>query len=196
MAGHQRPLYAYQGDTFFTRSDSLLGRLIRWVETDPKEEKTWANHTGVVVKSGWLVPPDPSKPTKLAVVVEALWHVKEWEWWTAHKNEVLNGQRIVAYGPLEPRTAEERAAFLETAQSFVGARYGWWKLFAHAIDRAVFKGKKRVSRLLFMKGRPICSFLSAIANAAQNMSFGMKPEAADPDEMLDNCQKLGPWLKR
>jgi hypothetical protein len=51
MSGkHQKPLYAFVGDTFFTRSNSRLGRAIRWAEKDPGEEETWTNHTGVVVQ--------------------------------------------------------------------------------------------------------------------------------------------------
>jgi hypothetical protein len=200
MSGkHQKPLYAFAGDVFFTRSESVLGRLIRWAETDPGEEKTWANHTGVVVEDGWLVPPDPAKPCELAVVVEALWHVKKWEWWTAHKAEVLAGQRIKAFGPREPRTANEWSAFLDSAESFTGDRYGWWKLFAHLGDRALFKGKKVISKALFIDRRPICSYLAAVAQAAQGLGFGMEPRAATPDEMLDFCesrQGKAVWIER
>jgi hypothetical protein len=199
MSKHQKPLYAYAGDVFFTRSESMLGKLIRWAETDPGEEKTWTNHTGVVVEDGWLVPPSPSKPCQEAVVVEALWHVKKWEWWEAHWKEVMEGQRIVAFGPRDPRNAEEQLRFREVAESFVGDRYGWWKLGAHLLDRAIFKGRKVISKMLFIDKRPICSYLAAKAQEAQGMGFGVKPEAADPDEMLDFCQsKLGKqaWIKR
>ena len=47
-------LKAEVGDVFFTRSESLLGAAIRWVERGPKEEKSWANHTGLVTKAGAL----------------------------------------------------------------------------------------------------------------------------------------------
>jgi len=194
----QLPLYAFRGDTFFTRSDSVLGKVIRWAETDPGEEKTWANHTGVVVKDGWLVPPSEAYKTPvLAVVVEALAHVMHQVWWTAHKDEVLKGQRIVAYGPVEPRTMEEFAAFKFYAMSKVGARYGWWKLLFHGADRLFFKGKKRLSKLLRVDSRPICSYLAAEANFEQAMTFGMSPQAATPDEMLDYCEtNQEVWGKR
>lgn len=199
MGKHQSPLYAYAGDVFFTRSESLLGRLIRWAQTDPKEEKTWANHMGVVVADGWLVPPSDERGWPLAIVVEALWTVKYWSWWNAHKDEVLNGQRIKAFGPKEPRTATERLEFNLVAMSYVGDRYGWWKLGFHLADRFFFKGKKKLSRLLRIDNRPICSYLAAKAEEAHGMDFGMPPQAVDPDEALDYCQSPAgkvQWISR
>lgn len=195
----QGPLYAFQGDVFFTRSTSLLGRLIRWAETEPGEGRTWTNHTGVVVKDGWLVPPlIGSYPDELAVVVESLWHTERQEWWTAHRKEVLQGQRIRAFGPREPRTRDEREAFLRVAHSFVGDRYGWWKLIGFLVKRAT-KGKIDPTQAYFIDSRPICSYTAAKSEAAQGMWFGMEPQAADPDEMLDYCESEEGqrfWLRR
>jgi hypothetical protein len=132
--------------------------------------------------------PSYADPRPLAKVIESLWHTEHHVWWTAHKEEVLEGQRIRAFGPREPRTDEERRAFLSTAMSFVGKRYGWWKLFVHLWDRVKHGGKKRASKKLFIDGRPICSYSAAKANAVQNIGFGMEPQAATPDEMLDFCE--------
>jgi len=193
MARKQRAIYAHEGDVFFTRSNSMLGRLIRWAETDPDEEGTngaWANHTGVVVQDGWIVPPSDDAPHQvaLAVVVEALWKTKKWEWWKAHRAQVMDGQRIKVFGPREPRTKWEKVCFQNAAAEYVGDTYGWWKLGAHLLDRVLFKGKKTLSKLLRIDNRPICSYLAAKCQAAQGMTFGMEPQAADPDEMLDFCE--------
>lgn len=177
MSKHQRPLYAFVGDTFFTRSDSILGELIRWAERDEGEAPTWTNHTGVVVGEGFLVPHTDADP--LATVVESLWHTHRHEWWKAHREEVMDGQRIRCFGPKEPRTDAERRAFLSSAMYFVGKRYGWWKLPLHLVG---------LGRFLRIDSRPICSYTAAVVNAAQNIGFGMKPREATPDPMLDFCE--------
>lgn len=170
------------GDVFFTRSSSMLGRLIRWAETDPGEEETWANHTGLFVSAGYLW---PGHSKMLAMCVESLWQTKHWTWWEGHKNEPGNTIRIYRYIGLRPGDAR---AIVSRAKSFVGDRYGWWKLGAHLIDRVLFKGKKTTSNLLRVDSRPICSYTAAKSLADGGVFFGtMAPEAADPDEMMDWC---------
>ena len=199
-------LYAMAGDTFFTHSSTLLGRLIRWGETDPGEAKdTWANHTGVVVQSGWIggCPGfDALGPREgvQAVVIEALGHVRRCPL-DVSKIEVRVFRPIPAY------TAAELGKFTLTAESYVGATYGWWKLLFQLADRQFFKGKKVLTTALHLDSRPICSYLagrvnqwaqskeriiarvSAHVNRDDNgsayYSFGMPPQAADPDEMMD-----------
>ena len=185
-------IYALAGDIFFTRSRSLLGRLIRWAETDPNEPNgVWANHVGVVVSPGWIVPPPLDRQFAQAIAVEALWRAERWNWWDNHKNEV--GLEIRVYR--KPNLNFEQLRRIEAeAYKYVGAKYGWWKLFAHLVDRTVFKGKKTVSNLLYIDGRPICSYLAAHVFAAGGVSFGMPPAAADPDEMMDHCEHSGEWV--
>jgi hypothetical protein len=188
-------IWAEVGDIFFTKSPSLLGRLIRWAETDPGETNgTWANHTGIVVSSGWIIPP-PSD-VKLAEVVEALWHVKRWEWWSAHKDDVAKGQEIKVYRLVHPLNIYEHKIFIEEANAYIGNRYGWWKLLMHLADRALFRGKKVFSKLMFIDSRPICSYLAAHVYSKINVSFGMDPDAADPDEMLDHVSTSKEWERR
>jgi len=193
----------------------MLGRLIRWGETDPGETPAWTNHAGVVVETGWLVPPyidvleaggtvsfvgedgvSPDPGPKMAVVVEALWHTR--------KGPLkLNGVEVRVFRPVPPYTPEEKAAFVANAEIYIGDRYGWWKLLFQLGDRAFFKGRKVLSDLAFInKDRPICSYVAAMVNnAARPLGshipgceywplFGMlPPEAADPDTMLDFCEK-------
>ena len=204
-------LWVERGDTFFTHSKSMLGRLIRWGETDPGETNgTWANHTGVVVESGWIGTPDfganldtiaaglrtAQASPRQAVVVEALWHVR--------RGPIkLNGIEVRVFRPSPAYTEEEKLRLVTEADTYVGARYGWWKLFGLLGDRMIFRGKKVISKLFFIKSRPICSFLAAIANEAGRRigttvrlhtaaqatwpGFGMAPQSADPDEMMDFC---------
>lgn len=202
-----QPLWSPAGCTFFTRSESLLGRLIRWAETDPGEEPTWSNHTGIVISEGWLVPPEGIEGP-LAVVVEALWKTQEVEWWTAHSKEYAAGQRIKVFQPVPPFDTQELQHFINEARHYVGSTYGWWRLLLQLGDRLVFKGNKVLSKMNF-SSRPICSWLAAFVNQkAQSTArglqrlrekstnglqrnaifmFGMAPESADPDELLDYC---------
>jgi hypothetical protein len=205
-----RPIWATRGDTFFSHSDSILGGLIRWAETDPGESMAWTNHCGVVVESGWMVPPAeaqdleyPALAVRLAVVVEALSTVKRQAWWTAHRDAVADGQEVRVFRPVPAYTYMEALHFAEVAQGYVGDKYGWWKLALQLADRALFKGRKVLSNLCFIDSRPICSYLAAHVNDAARPigtptaaplwpvrpwpGFGMNPDGADPDSMLRYC---------
>lgn len=196
-------IWAEAGDTFFTRSSSKLGGVIRWGETDEDEakrgEESWANHTGVVVESGWIGPPGPEQTSPhagSAIVVEALWKTRR----GVLDLDDLEGVRVFrpvpAYDPLELEH------FRREAESYVGDTYGWWKLIGFLVKRAT-KGRIDPTRLYFLRDRPICSYLAAWVNQkAQSVRrilarqgtrpdaaypFGMPPQSADPDEMMDFC---------
>jgi hypothetical protein len=203
-------IYAHAGDVFFTHSTTLLGRLIRWAETDPGETNgTWANHAGVVVEDGWIPAPPPLKLVdeagdemsayfKEAVVVEALWKVRRGPL-------DVSKVRVRVFRPIPYLAPAELERFERRAATFVGAKYGWWKLLVQLTDRLLFGGRKIVTAALYRDDRPICSYLAAMVYAyAENQSramarfahtndvsrvftFGMPPQAADPDEMMDYC---------
>lgn len=188
-------IYAQAGDVFFTRSSSLLGRLIRWAETDPREPNgVWANHVGIVVKSGWIIPSMYLSKVydrlSKAVVVESLWKTQEWDWWENHKHE--DGNEIRVYRKVD-LNFEQITRIEQAARSFVGRTYGWWKLLAHLGDRLLFGGEKTLSHFLHIDSRPICSYTAAKSFAQAGVSFGMDPEVADPDEMMDWCEQSGEW---
>jgi hypothetical protein len=189
-------LYVTSGDTFFTRSNTLLGRLIRFGETDKGEAKgsSWTNHTGVVVEDGWI----GAEPQ--AVVIEALWHTRK------GPLVLAKDQQVRVFRPIPAYDAEELARFRREAETYVGDKYGWWKLLVQFADKSLFGGKKVLTTALYVKGRPICSFLAGHVNhvAQSNIrvsnrvlnglrngeamySFGTPPQAADPDEMMDFC---------
>lgn len=197
-------LYVQAGDVFFTKSKTILGRLIRWGEKDKGEvEATWANHAGVVVEDGWIgetpafYQRNPGAPE--AVVIEALGHVRKGPL-------VLNGTEVRVFRPVPPWTALELARFRSTAEPYVGDKYGWWKLLFQLADKLV--GRKLFTTLLHNDERPICSYLAAkVVQAAEDtsritaritklgatmngrayFSFGMPPQAVDPDEGMDFC---------
>ncbi len=183
-----KAVWAERGDTAFTRSNSLLGRLIRWGEREKGEEAPWTNHALVIVEDGWLGEPD-SWLHKEAVVVEALWKTRKgtWEGWK-------EGTDIRVFRPVPEYTEEEKSRFVADANHYVGDKYGYWKLGGFLIKR--FTGIN-VPELFFIDNRPICSYLAAKVNDAARkinlriggwLGFGMHPQAADPDEMLDWCE--------
>lgn len=185
------PIYALPGDIFFTRSSSLLGTLIRWAEHDPNEPNgVWANHVGVVVSPGWIVPPITNFHFTTATVVESLWKTERWSWWLNHKDDKDNEIRVYRRPSL---TADQSRAIERKANEFVGRTYGWWKLFAHLADRVFFGGSKTISNFLTIDKRPICSYTVAKSFQAADLYFGMVPEAADPDEMMDYCENSSEW---
>lgn len=170
------------GDILFTRGSTLLSRLIRWAQTDPKEEETWANHVGIVVKGGAL---STTVPTWMqAEVVEALWKVELNRWAFRHATDKEYAFRV--YRPLELDWCLPFVVHYALKQ--VNKSYGWWKLFAHLGDRLIFRGKKVISRMLFVEEKPICSYLVAHAFEQCGVTFGMPADATDPDEMLDYCE--------
>jgi len=171
----------HAGDVFFTRSESLLGKAIRWVERDPDEEKSWANHDGVVVKDGWITPCSFSETDVLAKVVEALWKVRHHTFWSHYKDQTV----IVEVWRRSFLTPRQVQRVTEYARNQEGNKYGWWKLLPHALDRFFFGGKKRVSKLLHIDKRPICSYLVAKAYSLIKIDFGGRAQAMDPDEMHD-----------
>lgn len=214
-------VYVEAGDTFFTHSNTLLGRLIRWGETDPGETNgTWANHTGVVIQSGWIGEPLAGTlalsvlgPSRQAIVIEALWH-------TRRGPLKVNGIDIRVFRPIPRYSPAELGRFTREAERYVGAKYGWWKLLVQLGDRSIFRGRKVLSTALFMKDRPICSFLAGQVNQAAygleygiarmkyiadhpqapaqdpdtyGYAFGIPPQAADPDEMMDFCIEHPQW---
>jgi hypothetical protein len=201
-------LWVEAGDTFFTRSKTILGRLIRWGEVDKGELKgsTWTNHTGVIVESGWIgstVAGEPVQPQ--AIVIEALWKTR--------KGPLkVNGTQVRVFRPIPAYDDVELARFRHEAEGYVGDTYGWWKLFVQLGDKTFFGGKKVLGQMLFKKSRPICSFLAGFTNQMAQSgtritarltkienglvgstagfavnAFGIPPQACDPDSMMDYC---------
>lgn len=175
---------ARRGDTFFTHGSGGLSRLIRMATRDPKEAKTWANHSGGIVSDGYVVPMfDYTDPA--AKAIEALGKVEKNAWFHRHKHEDGYSIAVFRHRTATPEMLNRRCRYLET---HVGDSYGWWKLGFHLADRVLFKGKKRLSSLLRLEDSPICSFLEAKSWSLIGIDFGMPAEAADPDEMMDWCE--------
>ena len=161
-------------DIFFSRSKSILGWLIRKTTQERGEAKTWANHTGIVVKAGDL---------RQAVVVEALTRVFRRTFYPAYGK----GPDWEVYRPLTLE-AWEQCRIVERAETYVGRTYGYLKILAHAGDWLL--GNARVFRRLCKIDRyPICSYLVAHCFQVVDKTFGVPSDMATPDDMMDFCQQ-------
>jgi hypothetical protein len=133
------------------------------------EEKSWTNHTaGIGVSKN---------------VIEAIQRVitspfKEWEvgkvfevWRTTDLDD--EGRRIVA----------------DYAEKQIGKKYGYLKIFPHALDgllSKVFGGSPYVfRRMCFMNDYPICSWVWAYAYHQKGLDFGGSPKKITPDDQHD-----------
>jgi len=177
--------FAQPGDIFFTRGVNTLGNLIRWAEREPGEEETWANHVGVVIKAGWMVPPRDGKEHAMAHVSEALWKVEEHEWWARHKHN--QGYAVAVFRP-RYLTNEDVEAIVANAHLRLGDKYAWWRLPAFLITKLT-RGKIRGEKLFFLKNRNICSTHMGLALEAGRVRFGKDPKELDPDYSMDYCLK-------
>ena len=176
-------LFAQPGDIYFTRGSNLLGKLIRWAERSKDEEKTWANHVGVVTTPGWMVPPETDKPHLFAWVSEAFWHIGHHEWWNRHKEN--ENYSVMVFRPRH-MTNEQVEMVVNDALSRTGNRYAWWRIPGFLVEKLSF-GKMKVSKLFFMKNRNVCSNHVALAFDEIGIRFEEEPLELDPDDMFDYC---------
>lgn len=169
-------LFVRAGDVGFTASESLLGYLIRWAETAPKEKKTKTNHTFQVLEDGEI--------EKDAILTEAVSSTRI----GIVNHSIYGDTKVYMFRPIPPLTLKDCDLLMTLAKKHEGDKYGWWKLGFHLLDRLIFKDKKVLSKLLFIDSRPICSYYIAHLCAALRKTFGGKPEEMDPDTMMDYCE--------
>jgi hypothetical protein len=162
------------GDLMFTAGSGDLASAIQWAERVRGEEPTEMNHVGVVSRPGYILPSGRSEE-KPAVVIESLWRTIEHPWFPTLLQGIIVAQR---------------------ARKFVGAKYGWWKLFTHLFDNKVLNGKLVARRLLRADSRPICSYTAATAFACAGIRTGTIPaRAQSPDSMWDYVNNNDLWFE-
>ena len=174
------------GDIVLTRSRrGWLGVVIRAFTRRPADD-AYYNHVGLIVTAG-----DEHR----AQLVEALWRVRRGPLWSLYGPPAGRKRPEIGVFRLCDAAPYHRELAADVAETFVGRRYGWWKLLAHAIDRwlsmnaghEVFAAR----RLLRWDRFPICSYLVAEAWAEAGVSFDVPPGAADPDHIHDYVQRPG-----
>jgi len=175
--------FCHPGDIYFTRSTALLGRAIRWAETDKGESNAWANHVGGVTSYGYLIPPTDAQAGEhqLAMVSEALWHIKHHFFWDHYKNQ--QGTAVAVFRPTYV-SAEQKNVMITDWLSRTGQRYGWWRLFTF-LGEKLTAGIIPFSRLHFQDTRVVCSNHIGLGAEKINMWLGDQPNMLDPDEAMD-----------
>ena len=157
------------GDVFFTRSNGIIGRLIRVFSRTGGESRTKVNHVGVIAE--WSTGP---------IGIEALTKVKRHNLYNEYWN---NTTQIAVYRPIN-LSSEEIKLIVEKAESYVGDSYGYGKIAAHFGDW-LLGGRYFFRRFASMDKYPICSWLVAAAYAAANKNFGCEVGQAEPDDIWD-----------
>jgi len=161
------------GDIICTRSKSRLGKLIRFFTRSVGEPRTKVNHVGVIVTDG---------PWYMVDVTEALQHVVRRNLLTAYGGK--SDPDVAIFCPLN-LTKEDRITVADTANQYVGRRYGYLKLLTHLGDW-LLQGAYVFRRMTGDK-YPICSWLVAHAYAAIGKNFGVDTGEASPDDIWDFC---------
>ena len=172
-------LFAPRASLFFTRGSGLLARAIRWGERDPRknEEVSWANHVGVVTRSGYITRPPVGQD---AQVSEALWKIMHQSWWEAHKGENTD----VAIFRRRDMNLLQETDIVRDALTRTGNKYAWWRLLGYLGERFT---KIKFSKMFVLKDRNVCSNHVGLAYAAAGITFPEPPGQLDPDEIFDHC---------
>jgi hypothetical protein len=160
-------IYYKPGDIVLTRGTGFFARAIRFFSRRIGESRTMVNHVGIIVEGGYF-----------PVLVEALR--------TVERRALLDSYgeaEFAVYRPINvPGLA--RKVIVATAEDYVGRKYGWLKIALHGLDWAL-QGAYVFRRLGRMDAYPICSYVVAHAYAAADLTFGVAPGAATPDDIWD-----------
>jgi hypothetical protein len=153
-----------EADIVFTQSGSFIGKAIRFFERRFGEGPSLVNHVGLMVNP--------------VCIVEALAKVICRDVRAAYR-----GKTIAIYRPLNIDVETHYLIAIE-ATNFVGRTYGYIKIVAHALDWFI-GGWFVFRRLARMEQYPMCSWLVAHAYSKAGYNFGVKPDAAEPDDIWD-----------
>lgn len=162
-----------KGDIFLTRSESLLGKLIRVFTKNIWESRTKVNHVGLIVSDGFNI--------KNSICIEALRRTKKHNFWKEYGNR--KDMRVAIYRA-KNLTEDEKDIIIMAANKYVGRVYGYIKILAHLFDWILFNAYlfRRIARV---DKYPICSWLVAKCYAKANKDFGIDAGMASPDDIWD-----------
>lgn len=171
------------GDIIFCPSKGdLPGRLGRWAARARGEGPTYAVHTAQFVDAHTILEMD--FVTQLRTLDKYIKGRKGFEVWRCPS-----------------LTAAQRKAVTAKALVYLNTKFGWTKLFTHALDDVINKlVRKEVfffRRLNHSQRYPICSWITAFSyDRALHYQFGVSPECADPDQIYDWVKSHpGEWVR-
>jgi hypothetical protein len=133
-----------------------------------------------------------ARNVEFAEMTEALWRVRSGPIWQFYGPPAGKKRAQIAIYRIVNLSFEQRIEVAQAAYEFLGRRYGWWKLVAHAADSIVSRELHRevylFRRLLCSKRYPICSFLVEAAFERVGIDFA-PDQSADPDHIHDYCER-------
>lgn len=156
-----------KGDIFFTRGAGIISRLIRLFSRTGGEGRTYVNHVGIIVDDH-------------GTAVEALAGVKRHDLYTQYNDGSTD---IAVFRPIG-LSPDELEKIVSKAESYVGNKYGYAKIFAHLGDW-LLGGRYFFRRFTSQDNYPICSWLVAAAYGAADKHFGCSVGMAQPDDIWD-----------
>lgn len=160
-----------RGDIFLSKSASIPSELIRICTTKIGEKLSEVSHVGMIVTDDYLF---------LAKEIEAAGsYVRENYLWSYN-----NKKKKIGIYRAKNITDEEKDILVNYVKSKLGAPYGYLKLVPHFMDWClndmyIFRRFARLEQF------PICSWLVAFAYSSIGKHFGVKPNAASPDDIWD-----------
>lgn len=178
-----RSLFLSQLDIGLTRSNGLYGTLIRLATRSRGEPPTQSTHVWACVSPGMYGPQEARGTpgdSPVAQIIESLWSV------TVHHPPYSPEDIVAIYRPLG-LTDRQRHLILSTLLDYRGEAYGVLKIPLHGLDWLFCNGRPVFRRLARSWKHQECSGLIAKAWSSAGLHFGVRPYAAQPDDIHDYC---------
>lgn len=169
------------GDIVFFRGSGLRAKLIRWASRARGETKTIVNHVGIMVSNTEIVE-SQSRTIQHSFILPSTGY------WIYRKKDWTQEQRTTG-------TPYPCNIVVSKALEYVGRKYGWEKIVAHAIDYLIFQNHYIMRRLCFIDKYPICSWVVAFSYAKVGYRFGVNPQIATPDDIWDWVTQNENWTE-
>lgn len=165
-------------DLIFCHGYSWLTQAIRWAERGKNESASNAAHVAGIIEGN--------------LAEEALTKV------VAHAYNKTNFPGTHYVYRNTKLTQVQRDLIVAEAEDYIGRTYGYLKILTQlgdALLQKAFGGSIYAFRRLTTDDKyPICSWVWAYAYyKAINYTFGIKPQEATPDDMLDFVQGSSDW---
>lgn len=160
------------------KEDSFIGRLVRRFSTMPNEKPAKVEHVALGAGDG--------------VVVEATFKGVRLSNFNKYDPEKYRLKIVVPW----VLTARDRYSILKRANKYIGKKYGFGRIVAHAGDWFLSKFKKEEVKFFRKKleeeDYPICSWFVSWAYEAIGVEFGMKKKFVQPDD-IDRYVTYSGW---
>jgi hypothetical protein len=160
------------GDVIHVQSRGLLSKLIRFFSRADKEKPSWASHSAIVLRVGEEIE-----------IIEALYKT------VIRPITAYKGTKAKLLVCRKPGGIDEqnKQKMIEKAVYYEGKPYGYLEIAFHVLDR-LLNNRYVFRRLIKDNDYPICSWLVAyVYYKVIDYQFGVPPNAAQPDDILDHC---------